>query len=256
MESHAASPDSTPRAGLTSEGYEPIDGESHRPYVPPGESPAEFTLKAIVLGVVVGVVFAAANAYLGPRVGITVSASIPAAVAVVAIVLFRVFRGGTVLETNIVQTIGSAGESLVAGVIFTIPALFIWQMTDPSIRIDLVQITVIAIFGGLLGVLFMGPLRKFLIVREHAKLHYPEGLATAEVQVAGESGGARGRLVFGGLGLGAIYQVPANGRGLRPWPEEPSFRPPAKAEIAGSFTPEPLGEGGMPLGGGDSVDDA
>ncbi|MFW6080206.1 MAG: OPT family oligopeptide transporter, partial [Gemmatimonadota bacterium] len=241
MTPHTAPAGSARRSGLPPEAYERVDGESYRPYVPARESPAEFTLRAVILGVVVGVVFGAANAYLGLRVGITVSASIPA--AVMAIVLFRVLRGGSVLETNLVQTIGSAGESLAAGVIFTIPALFVWQITDPSIRIDLVQITVIAIFGGLLGVLFMIPLRRFLIVREHANLPYPEGLATAEVQVAGESGGRRGRLVFGGLGLGALYQVMANGRGLRLWPEEPSFRLPAKAEIAGSFTPELLGVG-------------
>lgn len=241
MASQVEPSDPPRKGGLPPQAYEIRSGEVYPPYVGPEDAPAEFTLKAAILGVLVGVVFGTANAYLGLRVGITVSASIPA--AVMAIVLFRAVRGGTVLETNIVQTIGSAGESLAAGVIFTIPALFIWQRTDPTVRIDLLQITIIALFGGLLGVLFMIPLRRFLIVREHGELPYPEGLATAEVQVAGEAGGEKGRLVFGGLGLGALYQTLANSRGLSLWPEEPSVRLPAKAEIAGAFTPELLGVG-------------
>ncbi|MBI4545536.1 MAG: oligopeptide transporter, OPT family [Gemmatimonadetes bacterium] len=222
--------------GLPLEAYEAVPGEAYRPYIDPAESIGEFSWKAVLLGIVIGIVFGAANAYLGLRVGITVSASIPA--AVMAIVLFRAFRTGTVLETNIVQTVGSAGESLAAGVIFTIPAIFIWGL-EP----DLIEISVLAIIGGLLGVLFMIPLRRFLIKGEHGALPYPEGLATAEVQVAGEAGGQRGRLVFGGLGVGAAYQLMANGRGLSLWPDEPSVRLPAKAEIAGSFTPELLGVG-------------
>jgi len=241
MSSQLAPSEPARKAGLPREAYETIPGESYPPYVGPEESIPEFSVKAVVLGILVGIVFGAANAYLGLRVGLTVSASIPA--AVMAIVLFRAFRGGTVLETNIVQTIGSAGESLAAGVIFTIPALFIWQQTDPTIRVDLVEIAVLALFGGLLGVLFMIPLRRFLIVKEHGALPYPEGLATAEVQVAGEEGGQKGRLVFGGLGIGALYQLLANGRGLSLWPEEPTQRLPAKAEISGSFTPELLGVG-------------
>ncbi len=240
MASHTV-PSESQKAGLPNEAYEAVPGERYPPYVGPKEQIPEFTLKAVVLGVLVGVVFGAANAYLGLRVGLTVSASIPA--AVMAIVLFRAFRRGTVLETNLVQTIGSAGESLAAGVIFTIPALFIWQRTDPAVRVDVLEVSVLALFGGLLGVLFMIPLRRFLIVREHGNLPYPEGLATAEVQVAGEAGGQKGRLVFGGLGVGALYQLLANSRGLSLWPEEPSQRLPGKAEISGSFTPELLGVG-------------
>jgi putative OPT family oligopeptide transporter len=236
-----AAPPGAPRTGLPREAYEAGPGEEYPPYIPAERQLPELTIKAIIFGILIGVVFGAANAYLGLRVGMTVSASIPA--AVMAIVLFRVLRGGTVLETNIVQTIGSAGESLAAGVIFTIPALFIWQQTDPTIRIDLIEIAVLSLFGGLLGVLFMIPLRRYLIVREHGNLPYPEGLATAEVQVAGESGGKKGRLVFGGLGLGALYQLLSNSRGFGIWPEEPSQRLPAKAEIGGSFTPELLGVG-------------
>ena len=240
MATHPVSSESR-KSGLPPEAYAPAPGAQYPPYVGPQEQIPEFTFKAAVVGIIVGIVFGAANAYLGLRVGLTVSASIPA--AVMAIVLFRAFRRGTVLETNIVQTIGSAGESLAAGVIFTIPALFIWQRTDPSIRIDVLEITVLALFGGILGTLFMIPLRRFLIVREHGHLPYPEGLATAEVQVAGEAGGKKGRLVFGGLGIGALYQLMANSRGLSLWPEEPTQRLPAKAEIAGSFTPELLGVG-------------
>lgn len=241
MASHIAPTEPTRKAGLPREAYEAVPGESYPPYIAPEQAIPEFTLKAAVLGVLVGIVFGAANAYLGLRVGLTVSASIPA--AVMAIVLFRAFRTGTVLETNIVQTIGSAGESLAAGVTFTLPALFIWRRTDPTVQVELMEISVLALFGGLLGVLFMIPLRRFLIVQEHGKLPYPEGLATAEVQVAAEAGGERGRLVFGGLGVGALYQALANSRGLSMWPEEPTQRLPAKAEIAGAFTPELLGVG-------------
>lgn len=229
------------KAGLPPEAYEAVAGDTYPPYIDPTAQIPEFTPKAVIAGVLVGIVFGAANAYLGLRVGLTVSASIPA--AVMAIVLFRAIRRGTVLETNLVQTIGSAGESVAAGVIFTIPALFIWHRTDPTVRVDAVEIAVLAMLGGILGTLFMIPLRRFLIVREHGHLPYPEGLATAEVQVAGEAGGKKGRLVFGGLGIGAIYQLLANSRGLSLWPEEPTQPLPAKAEISGSFTPELLGVG-------------
>lgn len=229
------------KAGLPPEAYEAVAGDTYPPYIDPTAQIPEFTPKAVIAGVLVGIVFGAANAYLGLRVGLTVSASIPA--AVMAIVLFRAIRRGTVLETNLVQTIGSAGESVAAGVIFTIPALFIWHRTDPTVRVDAVEIAVLAMLGGILGTVFMIPLRRFLIVREHGHLPYPEGLATAEVQVAGEAGGKKGRLVFGGLGIGAIYQLLANSRGLSLWPEEPTQPLPAKAEISGSFTPELLGVG-------------
>lgn len=237
-----ATTDLTPkRKGLPPEAYEEVPGDQYRPYVPATESMPEFTLKAIAIGVVLGVVFGAANAYLGLRVGLTVSASIPAAVMAVAI--FKVLKSGSILESNMVQTIGSAGESLAGGVIFTLPALFVWQRADPTIVVDVVQISVIALFGGLLGVFFMIPLRSYLISREHGKLPYPEGTACAEVQVAGDTGGAKAKLLFGGLGIGALYQALANGRGLSLWNESPAFPLPRKAEIGGSFTPELLGVG-------------
>ena len=236
-----ASVDPPARKGLPPEAYEVVPGSEYRPYVPPDRSMAEFTVKAVVVGILMAVVFGAANAYLGLRVGLTVSASIPAAVMAVAI--FRALRRGTILETNMVQTIGSAGESVAAGVIFTLPALFIWQRADPTIMVDLVQVSVIAAFGGLLGVLFMIPLRRYLISREHGRLPYPEGTACAEVQVAGDTGGGKARLLFSGLGVGAIYQALANGNGLGLWNEAPHVRLPAKAQIGGDFTPELLGVG-------------
>ncbi len=230
-----------PRKGLPPEAYEEVPGDTYPPYVPPGERMAEFTATAVAIGIALAVVFGAANAYLGLRVGLTVSASIPA--AVMAVAAFRVLRRGTVLEANMVQTVGSAGESLAAGVIFTLPALFVWQREDPAVVVDVVQISVIALFGGLLGVLFMIPLRAYLISREHGRLPYPEGTACAEVQVAGDVGGSKAKLLFSGLGLGALYQVLANGRGLSLWNESPSADLPAKARIGGDFTPELLGVG-------------
>lgn len=236
-----ASVDPPTRKGLPPQAYEVVPGEEYRPYVPPERSLAELTVKAVLIGILLAVVFGAANAYLGLRVGLTVSASIPAAVMAVAI--FRVLRRGSILETNMVQTIGSAGESVAAGVIFTLPALFIWQRSDPTIGVDLLQVSVIAAIGGLLGVLFMIPLRRYLISREHGKLPYPEGTACAEVQVAGAAGGGKARLLFSGLGVGALYQALANRNGLALWNESPSQPLPAKAEIGGDFTPELLGVG-------------
>ena len=231
----------TRRGGLPPEAYERVPGERYPPYVPADENMAEFTFKAVGLGVLLSVVFGAANAYLGLRVGLTVSASIPA--AVMAVALFKVLGRGTILEANMVQTIASAGESLAAGVIFTIPALFIWQRQDPTVVIDTLQVSVIALLGGLLGMLFMIPLRSYLIVREHGVLPYPEGTACAEVQVAGEMGGSKAALLMQGLGIGALYQALANPRGLGLWNEAPALRLPRKAEIGGEFTPELLGVG-------------
>ncbi len=230
----------TRRKGLPPEAYETMPGDLYPPYVAPEDRMMEFTLRAVLIGIVLGVVFGAANAYLGLRVGLTVSASIPAAVMAVAV--FRIL-GGTILEANIVQTVGSAGESLAAGVIFTLPALFLWAREDPAIIVSVGQITVLALFGGLLGVLFMIPLRSYLISREHGNLPYPEGTACAEVQVAGDVGGGKARLLFAGLGVGALYQLFANSRGLSLWNESPALPLPKKAEIGGDFTPELLGVG-------------
>ncbi len=190
--------------GLSQKAYVPIEeGDSYDPFVPAGESPAEFTLKAVGLGILFGIIFGAANAYLGLRAGLTISTSIPVAVMTVAV--FRALRGvgirGTILETNISQTTGSASSSLASGVIFTLPALFMWGMPP-----ELLQMTLLAMCGGLLGILFMIPLRRFLIEREHGKLPYPEGTACAEVLVANEIGGGRARFVFYGLAGGAFFK--------------------------------------------------
>ena len=174
-----------------------------QPYVPATQSPAEFTAKAVILGVLFGLVFGASTVYLGLRAGLTVSASIP--IAVLAISVLKRLGGSTILENNIVQTIGSAGESLAAGVVFTIPALIFLVPNGPA-YFNYWQLTLLAIAGGILGVLMMVPLRQALIVKEHGALPYPEGTACADVLVAGERGGALARTVFMGLGVGAFWK--------------------------------------------------
>ena len=175
-----------------------------KPYVSPAESPAEFSIKAIVLGIVFGILFGAANAYLGLRAGLTVSTSIP--VAVMTVAMFRLLKGfgrsGTILEANLAQTTGSASSSLASGVIFTLPALFMWGVPP-----QLLQMVLLALCGGLLGVMFMVPLRQFLIVREHGRLPYPEGTACAEVLKASQGGGSQARNVFYGIAAGAGFKA-------------------------------------------------
>ncbi len=191
------------RRGLSSDAYEAIDGEKYKPYVAPRESMAEFTVRAALSGVFFGVIFGSANAYLGLRAGLTVSTSIP--IAVMTVAFFRAARGiwgrSTILEHNTSQTIGSASSSLTSGLIFTIPALFLWGLSP-----KLAQISALAAFGGVLGILAMIPLRAYLMSREHGKLPYPEGTACAEVLVAAESGGARAAGILKGLGLGFIIR--------------------------------------------------
>ena len=173
------------------------------PYVPSSQSPAEFTAKAIGFGILFGLLFGASTVYLGLRAGLTVSASIP--IAVLAISVLKKFGGSTILENNIVQTIGSAGESVAGGVVFTIPALIFLVPFGPA-YFNYLQITMLTLAGGVLGVLMMVPLRRALIVKEHGTLPYPEGTACAEVLVAGEKGGQLAALVFGGLGIGALWK--------------------------------------------------
>ena len=179
-------------------------GETYTPYVPADVMPNEFTIKALFFGVLFGVLFGAANAYLGLRAGLTISTSIP--VAVMTVAAFQALRkfGGSanILEANMAQTVGSSSSSVASGVIFTLPALFLWGL-NPSI----LQMTSLAMAGGLLGVLFMIPLRRYLIQREHGNLPYPEGTACAHVLVANESGGSNSRNVFIGLGAGALYKT-------------------------------------------------
>ena len=175
-----------------------------QPYVPASQSPAEFTTKAILLGAVFGLIFGASTVYLGLRAGLTVSASIP--IAVLAISVLKRLGGSTILENNIVQTIGSAGESVAAGVVFTIPALIFFGERGQG-YFSYFQITMLAFAGGILGVLMMVPLRRALIVKEHGVLPYPEGTACADVLVAGERGGALAKTVFLGLGVGAAWKA-------------------------------------------------
>jgi putative OPT family oligopeptide transporter len=174
-----------------------------KPYVPASQSMREFTLKALVLGSAFGLLFGASTVYLGLRAGLTVSASIP--IAVLAISVLKKLGGSTILENNIVQTIGSAGESLAAGVVFTLPALIFLVPYGPD-YFNYLQITLLTLAGGVLGVLMMVPLRRALIVKEHGVLPYPEGTACAEVLVAGERGGKLASLVFAGLGVGVLWK--------------------------------------------------
>ncbi|MBY0495312.1 MAG: oligopeptide transporter, OPT family [Cyanobacteria bacterium] len=180
------------------------DPKGFQPYVPATQSMAEFTAKAIILGVLFGLLFGASTVYLGLRAGLTVSASIP--IAVLAISVLKKLGGSTILENNIVQTIGSAGESVAGGVVFTIPALIFLMPDDPTRYFNYTQILMLSFAGGILGVLMMVPLRRALIVKEHGLLPYPEGTACAEVLVAGERGGQLASLVFSGLGIGALWK--------------------------------------------------
>ena len=180
---------------------QPVRG--FRPYVAATDSPAEFTAKAIVIGIFFGIIFGASTVYLGLRAGLTVSASIP--IAVLAISVLKRLGGSTILENNIVQTIGSAGESVAGGVVFTIPALIFLLPHGPA-YFNYTQILLLSFAGGILGVLMMVPLRRALIVKEHGVLPYPEGTACAEVLVAGERGGQLASLVFSGLGIGALWK--------------------------------------------------
>lgn len=186
------------------------DNKEFKPYVPADKVMPEITVTSIVMGVLLAVIFGAANAYLGLRVGMTVSASIPAAVISMGVIRV-ILKRNSILESNLVQTIGSAGESLAAGAIFTMPALFLWAEEGLSGMPSLVEITLIALCGGVLGVLFMIPLRNALIVKEHATLLYPEGTACAEVLLAGEEGGANASTVFSGMGLAALFKFVVDG---------------------------------------------
>ncbi len=181
-----------------------------KPYIPASKVTPEITVTSIILGMLLSVVFGAANAYLGLRVGMTVSASIPAAVISMGIIRI-ILRRNSILENNIVQTVGSAGESLAAGAIFTLPALFLWAAEGKMDKPDIVEITLIALIGGLLGVFFMVPLRNALIVKEHGTLPYPEGTACAEVLLAGEKGGSSAATVFIGMGFSAICKFIIDG---------------------------------------------
>ncbi len=208
-----------------------------QPYIKSDERIGEFSIRAVVLGSILAIVFGLANAYLGLKVGMTVSASIPAAVISMAI-LKGALRKGTILENNISQTIGSSGESLAAGIIFTIPAFFMWDYFP-----DAWTIILISFLGGFLGILFMIPLRRYLIVQEHKTLPYPEGTACAEILKAGDKGGAKAKIVFSGVGIGALYKFLMSG--LKLWKETATWLVSGVKgmEIGIDLTPALLGVG-------------
>lgn len=187
-----------------------MENKEFKPYVPADKVTPEFTSTSIIIGVLLAIIFGAANAYLGLRVGMTVSASIPAAVISMGVIRV-IMKKDSILESNMVQTIGSAGESLAAGAIFTLPALFLWANEGKTEAPNLLTISLIALVGGVLGVLFMIPLRNALIVKEHGVLPYPEGTACAEVLLAGEEGGTSAKTVFAGMGLSAVFKFITDG---------------------------------------------
>ena len=191
------------------------DENGFKPFIPADKVVPEVTAVSVILGILLAVLFGAANAYLGLRVGMTVSASIPAAVISMGVIRV-ILRRDSILENNMVQTIGSAGESVAAGAIFTLPALFMWMSEWGEGAPSLVEIALIALCGGVLGVLFMIPLRQALIVKEHGVLPYPEGQACAEVLIAGEQGGSKAGVVFAGMGIAALYKFVADGLKLFP----------------------------------------
>src|SRR5438132_447545 len=211
-------------------------GATHQPYIPASQAPAELTLRAIVLGVILGLIFGASNVYLALRIGLTVSASIP--IAVLSITIFRWLGRSTILENNIVQTTGSAADSVSAGVVFTIPAILLM-----GYDLDISRVTILAIAGGLMGVLMMIPLRRALIVKEHGNLPYPEGTACAEVLIAGERGGIHAKTVYQAFGIAFVYKFLMTA--LKLWQEYPGkvIRSYQGAEVRVEASPELIGVG-------------
>ena len=208
----------------------------HQPYIPASQAPAELTARSLILGAVLGIIFGASSVYLALKIGLTVSASIP--IAVLSITIFRALGKATILENNIVQTTGSAGESIAAGVVFTIPAILLM-----GYDLDISRVGILATVGGLLGILMMIPLRRALIVKEHGNLTYPEGTACAEVLIAGDKGGIHAKTVFQAFGVAFVYKFLM--AGLRLWKEIPNkvlgfFK---SAEVQMEVSPELMGVG-------------
>jgi putative OPT family oligopeptide transporter len=224
--------------------YELKDGESYTP-ITAGQTLPEFTFKAAMSGIFLGMLFGAANTYLGLKAGLTISTSIP--VAVLTVVVFRAISaaGGkySILETNMSQTIGSASSSVASGSIFTLPALFMWAADSSDINPAWKQLTLLAMAGGLLGVLAMIPLRRFLIKREHGKLAYPEGMACAEVLVASEAGGSQAAGVFAGIGVGMFFKLLTDGFKIIPGKFDTLLSFPPKASLGISVSPALIGVG-------------
>lgn len=218
-----------------------MNNKEFKPYVLAEKVTPEMTVTSVIMGMILAVVFGAANAYLGLRVGMTVSASIPAAVISMGVIRV-IMKKNSILESNLVQTIGSAGESLAAGAIFTMPALFLWAEEGLTEKPGLVEITLIALCGGVLGVLFMVPLRNALIVKEHATLLYPEGTACANVLLAGEEGGSNAATVFSGMGIAAAFKFIVDGLKVIPADVAVAFKS-FKGEIGMEVYPALLGVG-------------
>src|SRR5262245_25302484 len=234
---------STPNAGSAPE-------VEHKPYVPPEANLSEFTPIPVIVGILLGIIFGASSLYLVSKVGLTVSASVP--IAVLSITLFRVFskalrvRNATVLENNIVQTTGSAGESIAFGVGVTMPALFLL-----GFEMDPVRVMTVSVLGGILGILMMIPLRRAFIVKQHRKLVYPEGTACAEVLIAGDRGGATAKMVFVGFGIAFVMQFVR--KACKLWSETPAVTTYDQvggkttglkgAQVSGELSPELLGVG-------------
>jgi putative OPT family oligopeptide transporter len=219
-----------------------LEDKKFRPYIPADKVMPEFTVVSVILGAILAVIFGGANAYLGLKVGMTVSASIPAAVISMGVIR-KILKRDSILENNMVQTIGSAGESVAAGAIFTLPALFMWADEGLCSVPTLIEIGLIALCGGVLGVLLMVPLRSALIVKEHGVLAYPEGQACAEVLIAGEEGGAKASTVFSGLGIAAVYKFIADGLKLFPSEVDYTITPYKGAGIGMDVLPALAGVG-------------
>jgi len=211
-----------------------------KPHVPHDSSMTDFSVRGLLVGAVFGILFGSANAYLGLRVGLTISTAIP--LAVISVALFKSFEKiwgkASILEANIAQTTGSASSSLASGIIFTIPALYMWGF-EPA----LLQIALLGLLGGMLGIVFMIPLRRFLIVKEHGELPYPEGTAAAQVLIAADKGGSKAKFVFQGLGLGLIYKGILSF--LKIWPAQVRVHIPGlkKGELGLEATPALMGVG-------------
>lgn len=219
--------------------------KTFRPFIPPEAQMAEFTLKSVITGSIFGIIFGAATVYLALKAGLTVSASIP--IAVLSIALGKLFLKTTILENNIIQTTGSAGESIAAGVVFTLPGFLFLSNPDSGSYFNYLTIMILAIMGGMLGTLMMIPLRRSLIVKEHETLPYPEGTACASVLKAGEKGGNLAKTAFMGMGVAVLYatlqkvfhiiaEVPVYATHLKN-----KYLPAAR--INGEITPEYLGVG-------------
>ena len=219
-----------------------MEENKFKPYIPADKVVPELTPFAVVMGVIMSIVFGAANAYLALRVGMTVSASIPAAVISMGVIRF-LFRRNSLLENNLVQTIASAGETVAAGMVFTIPALYLWANEGVCEVPSVLDIFIIALCGGAIGIMMMVPLRNALIVQEHGKLAYPEGTACAQVLLAGEEGGSKASTVFAGLGIASVYKLFTDGFKLFPSEVDYSIRRLPGAGIGMDALPSMLGVG-------------